>query len=85
MPKRQLVSRHKPVYYLEVEDAEDLEHIDDENVTTVTQAMEMAAKLANITGKRVKLRGMVPLGVFAPTAPIELPLVEIDPTSGMVL
>lgn len=75
---RQLISKIKPTYYLEIEDAEDIDYIDDDNVRTVTQAIEMARKLANITGKRVKLRSMVSLGVVEPN------LVTIDPATGAV-
>ncbi len=79
MPKRQLITKIKPEYYLEVEGAEDLEHIADEGVTTITQAMAAAVLLADFTGKRVKLRSMVSLGVVEPT------MVMIDPATAVAV
>lgn len=78
MPK-QLVTKIKPEYYLEVEGADELEHISDEGVTTVTQAVVLAERLASMTGKRVKLRSMVSLGVVEPA------MVMIDPATAVAV
>lgn len=79
MPKRKLESKIKPEYYLEVEGADELEHISDEDVTTVTQALIIAERLAGMTGKRVKLRSMVSLGVVEPV------MIAIDPATGVAV
>lgn len=74
---KQFVSKIKPEYYIEVEGADELEHISDENVTTVTQASALAQRVADMTGQRVKLRAMNTLAVLVPG------MVCIDPLTGM--
>lgn len=76
MAKRQLTSTIKPEYYLEVDGEDEMVHIDDKSIDTLTRAASFAVAAANKLGKRVKLRAMNTLGTFEPE------LIEVDASTG---
>lgn len=68
MSNRKLVTNVKPEYWLEIDGDEELVHIDDKSIDTITRACTFAVETAKKLGKQVKVRSMTTLAVFQPHA-----------------